>query len=106
MEFRRAVRVRHDSRFYNKPDLELRQMYDAGIALARSLGSQQRDALERAKHRLLNEVGKLLTATDVFGDLIHRHDLPELVAQWRGLEQNQKAERPADITSPRERQYP
>ena len=105
MEFRRAVRVRHDSRFYNKSDLELRQMYDAGIALARSLGRQQRDALERAKHRLLNEVGKLLTATDVFGDLIHRHDLPELVSQWRGLEQNQKAEKLADITSPRERQY-
>ncbi|WP_207765144.1 lipase family protein [Stutzerimonas stutzeri] len=105
MEFRRAVRVRHDSRFYNKSDLELRQMYDAGIALARSLGRQQRDALERAKHRLLNEAGKILTANDVFGDLIHRHDLPELVAQWRGLEQNQKAEKLADITSPRERQY-
>ncbi|WP_217475562.1 lipase family protein [Stutzerimonas stutzeri] len=105
MEFRRAVRVRHDSRFYNKSDLELRQMYDAGVALARSLGRQQRDALERAKHRLLNEAGKILTATDVFGDLIHRHDLPELVAQWRGLEQNQKAEKLADITSPPERQY-
>lgn len=105
MEFRRAVRVRHDSRFYNKSDLELRQMYDAGIALARSLGRQQRNALERAKHRLLNEAGKILTANDVFGDLIHRHDLPELVAQWRGLEQNQKAEKLADITRRPERQY-
>ena len=105
MEFRRAVRMRHDSRFYNKSDLELRQMYDAGIALARSLGRQQRDALERAKHRLQNEADRLLTATDVFGDLIHRHDLPELVAQWRGLEQNQRAEKLADITRRPERQY-
>lgn len=105
MEFRRAVRVRHDSRFYNKSDLELRQMYDAGIALARSLSRQQRAALERAKERLLNEAGRRLTATNVFGDLIDRDDLPELVAQWRALGQNQRAEQLAEITRRPERRY-
>jgi pimeloyl-ACP methyl ester carboxylesterase len=105
MEFRRAVRLRHDSRFYTKSDLELRQMYGAGIALARSLGRQQRDALERAKHRLLNEADRPLTATDVFGDLVDRDDLADLVAQWRALEQNQRAEKLAEITRRPERQY-
>lgn len=80
-------------------------MYDAGIALARSLSRQQREALERAKDRLLNEAGRPLTATDVFGDLIDRDDLAELVAQWRGLEQNQRAEKLAEITRRAERQY-
>lgn len=105
MEFRRAVRVRHDSRFYNKSDLELRQMYDAGIALARSLSRQQRAALGRAKVRLLNEAGRRLTATNVFGDLIDRDDLPNLVAQWRALDQNQRAEKLAKIKKPLARQY-
>ncbi|MCG6542835.1 lipase family protein [Pseudomonas sp. KSR10] len=105
MEFRRAVRVRHDSRFYNKSDLELRQMYNAGIALARSLSRQQRAALGRAKVRLLNEAGRRLTATNVFGDLIDRDDLPNLVAQWRALDQNQRAEKLAKIKKPLARQY-
>ncbi|WP_196298716.1 lipase family protein [Stutzerimonas stutzeri] len=105
MEFRRVVRVRHDSRFYNKSDLELRQMYDAGIALARSLSRQQRAALGRAKVRLLNEAGRRLTATNVFGDLIDRDDLPNLVAQWRALDQNQRAEKLAKIKKPLARQY-
>ena len=80
-------------------------MYDAGIALARSLGRQQRDALERAKQRLLHEADRSVTATDVFGDLIDRDNLPELVAQWRALEQNQRAEKLAEITRRPERQY-
>lgn len=105
MEFRRAVRVHHDSRFYNKSDLELRQMYDAGIALARSLGRQQREALGRARERLLNESSRRLTAPDVFGDLTHRHDLPVLVGQWRSLEENQRAEKLAHTTQRLGRQY-
>lgn len=105
LEFRRAVRTRHDTRFYNKSDLELRKMYEEGITLAKSLSNQQRDALARAKHRLLNEAERPLTAHDVFGDLIQREDLPELVAQWRTLDDNQKAERLAKIFSTSIPQY-
>ncbi len=97
LEFRRAVRTRHDSRFYDKTDLQLRQMYEDGIAVVRSLGKQQKEALIRAKHRLLNESQRRLTARDVFGDQLEREDLTELVAQWRAIGDNQKAESLARI---------
>jgi hypothetical protein len=105
IEFHHVIRTRHDTRFYNKSDLELRQMYDEGITLARTLGRQQREALERAKQRLLNQAERPLTAQDVFGDLIEREDLPELVAQWRALDANREAERLAKIAKPPANQY-
>lgn len=98
LEFRRVVRVHHDTRFYNKSDLELRQMYEEGVTLARSLSRQQKEALARAKQRLLNEAERRLTIRDVFGDQADREDLSELVAQWRAIGDNQKAERLAGIT--------
>lgn len=105
VEFRHEIRKRHDTRFYNKSDLQLRQMYNEGITLARTLGRQQREALERAKMRLLNQAERPLTAQDVFGDLIEREDLHELVAQWRSLDENREAEQLAKISSPPARQY-
>lgn len=105
IEFRHAIRTRHDTRFYNKSELELRQMYDEGITLARTLSRQQREALERAKQRLFNEAERVLTAEDVFGDLIEREDLPELVAQWRALDANREAERLAKIAKTSTHQY-
>ena len=99
IEFRRAVRAHHDTRFYNKSDLELRQMYEEGITLTRSLSRQQKEALARAKQRLLNESERRLTIRDVFGDQTEREDLPELVAQWRAIGDNQKAEKLAGIGS-------
>lgn len=105
IEFRHEIRKRHDTRFYNKSDLQLRQMYEEGITLARTLGRQQRDALERAKQRLLNQAERPLTARDVFGDLIEREDLPELVAQWRSLDENREAELLAQISKAPTPQY-
>lgn len=72
-------------------------MYVEGITLARSLSRQQKEALARAKQRLLNESERRLTVRDVFGDQTEREDLSELVAQWRAIGENQKAEKLAGI---------
>lgn len=92
-EFQHEIRLRHDRRFYNKTETELMQLYHEGITAVRQLGVQQRDALARAKQRLLNEADRKLTAQDVFGDLWKREDIPSLVEQWLALDSNRKAAR-------------
>ena len=92
-EFQHEVRLRHDRRFYNKTETELMQLYQEGITAVRQLSAQQRDALALAKHRLLNEADRKLTAQDVFGDLWKREDIPSLVEQWLALDSNRKAAR-------------
>jgi len=97
VEFRRETRLRHDTRFYNKSDLELRQLYHEGITLARQLSNEQREALIRARNRLLNQAHRPLTREDVFGDLSQRTDLAELVSEWRAIGANTQAEKLAKI---------
>ena len=105
IEFRREIRLRHDLRFYNKSDLELRQLYHEGIALARKLSSEQREALVRARNRLLNQAQQSLTPEDVFGDLCQRPDLAELVGEWRAIDANTQAEKLAKIPIAETRAY-
>lgn len=105
VEFRRETRLRHDRRFYNKSDLELLQLYNEGISLARELSSEQREALVRAQNRLLNQAQRSLTREDVFGDLCQRDDLAELVAEWRALKANLEAEKLARIRTTDDRVY-
>jgi len=105
IEFRRQVRLRHDARFYNKSDMELRQLYHDGINLARKLGSEQREALVRARTRLLNQAQRQLASDDVFGDLSQRPDLAELVSEWRAIDANMQAEKLAKIPTAEMRAY-
>ncbi|MCQ4242941.1 lipase family protein [Stutzerimonas stutzeri] len=105
VEFRRETRLRHDTRFYNKSDLELRQLYQEGITLARQLSNEQREALIRARNRLLNQAHRPLTREDVFGDLSQRADLAELVSEWRAINENTQAEKLAKIPSSEGRAY-
>ncbi len=91
VEFRHEIRLRHDSRFYNKTDSELMQLYSDGITAVRQLSAQQRDALNRARQRLLNEADRKLIAQDIFGDLWQRDDIPSLIEQWLALVSNRKA---------------
>lgn len=104
-EFRRETRVRHDTRFYNKSDLELRQIYHEGITLARQLSSEQREALVQARQRLLNQAQRPLSREDVFGDLCQRADLAELVSEWRAIGANTEAEKLAKISTTETRSY-
>lgn len=90
-EFQHEIRKRHDRRFYNKTDAQLLQLYDEGITAVRRLTARQRDALNRARQRLLSEAGRPLSAADVFGDLWRRTDLPDLVSEWLALEANRNA---------------
>lgn len=92
-EFRREPRLRNDPRFKDKTDKELRTLYDDGMTQVSKLRIEQRGALAQARNRLLNQADRRLTREDVFGDLSQRKDLPELVAQWRALEENRKAEK-------------
>lgn len=96
-EFRHETRLRHDQRFYNKSTLELFELYNQGISLARTLSSEQRAALVQVQNRLLNQAQRPLTRESVYGDLCQRADLTELVAQWRGLKPNMDAEKLARI---------
>jgi len=105
IEFRREVRLRHDPRFYNKSDLELRHLYHEGITLARKLSSEQREALVRARTRLLNQAQRPLAREDVFGDLCQRPDLAELVSEWRAIGANTQAEKLAKIPTTETRAY-
>lgn len=105
VEFRRETRLRHDTRFYNKSDLELRQLYQEGITLARQLSNEQREALIRARNRLLNQAHRPLTREDVFGDLSQRADLAELVSEWRAINENTQAEKLAKIPAAEGRAY-
>jgi hypothetical protein len=105
IEFRREIRLRHDSRFYNKSDLELRQLYHEGITLTRKLSSEQREALVRARNRLLNQAQRPLSREDVFGDLCQHPDLAELVSEWRAISANTQAERLAKIPTAETRAY-
>lgn len=104
-EFRRETRVRHDTRFYNKSNLELLELYHQGITLARQLSSEQREALIQARKRLLNQAQRPLSREDVFGDLCQRADLAELVSEWRAIRANTEAEQLAKIPTPETRAY-
>lgn len=96
-EFRHEVRKRHDKRFYRKTDTELMQLYNEGITAVRQLSARQRDGLNRARQRLLNEANHRLTARDIFGELWQREDIPDLVEQWLALDSNLKAAQLAQI---------
>ena len=104
-EFRRETRVRHDTRFYNKSNLELLELYHEGITLARQLSSEQREALIQARKRLLNQAQRPLSREDVFGDLCQRPDLAELVSEWRAIGANTEAEQLAKIPATAIRVY-
>ncbi|MCQ4265455.1 lipase family protein [Stutzerimonas stutzeri] len=99
VEFRHVIRLRHDSRFYNKTDSELMQLYSDGITAVRQLSAQQRDALNRARQRLLNEADRKLIAQDIFGDLWQRDDISSLIEQWLAMDLNRKAAQLAQLQS-------
>ncbi|MNF62192.1 Lipase (class 3) [compost metagenome] len=103
--FRRATRMPHDTRFYRKSDLELHRLYHEGITLARKLSNEQREALIRARNRLLNQAQRPLSREDVFGDLSQRADLAELVSEWRAIGSNTQAEKLAKIPTTDGRAY-
>jgi len=92
-EFRHEIRKRHDRRFYNKTDAQLLQLYNEGITAVRRLTARQRDALDRARQRLLSEADRPLTAEDVLGELWRREDVPALVSDWLALDANREAAR-------------
>lgn len=92
-EFRHEIRKRHDRRFYNKTDAQLLQLYNEGITAVRRLTARQRDALDRARQRLLSEADRPLTAEDVLGELWRRKDVPALVSDWLALDANREAAR-------------
>lgn len=94
-DFRRAVR--NDIRFYRKTDLELMTMYSAGISQAKSLQAVQGKKLNQVRARLLAEAQRVVTLQSVFGEHAQREDMPELMAQWRQLKENQEAERLAQV---------
>jgi predicted lipase len=96
-EFRWEVRRRHDPRFYNKSDLELRALYDEGITLARRLSAEQRSQLSRIEQRLMAQAMRRVTPNDVFGDLAQRSDLIELITEWRSIAEIKRAESLASV---------
>ncbi|MEX6500738.1 lipase family protein [Pseudomonas zhanjiangensis] len=104
-EFRRETRIRNDTRFYNKSNFELLELYHEGITLARQLSSEQRESLIQARKRLLNQAQRPLSREDVFGDLCQRTDLAELVNEWRAIEANTKAEKLAKQPTAETRAY-
>lgn len=105
LQFRRAVRLRHDRRFYNKSEEELRRIYDQGVLLASQLAHSQRQQLTRTLLRLQTQGQRLITPQAVFGEFAQRPDLPELVSQWRAAKENRHAERLARLPVPQERAY-
>lgn len=96
-EFRWEVRRRHDPRFYNKSDLELRVLYEEGITLARRLSDGQRNQLLQIQQRLMTQAMRPINPEDVFGDALQLDVLPQLVAQWRSISEIQHAEQLARI---------
>lgn len=91
-EFRWEVRRRHDQRFYGKSDLELRALYEQGIGLANELSRQQRVQLSQAEQRLLAQAQRKVTPESVFGEHVAHEQLAELVANWRAIGDNRRAE--------------
>lgn len=92
-EFRWEVQRRSDMRFYGKSDLELRAIYADALQKGERLRSEQEQALSRAQQRLLAQAERVVTPRSVFGEHAERADVAELMAQWRGLKENQAAER-------------
>jgi len=78
-------------------DLELFELYHSGKTQAERLCTEQRQQLSQAQQRLLAQAQRPLTRESVFGDLVQRADLAELVAEWRTLKDNQSAEKQARI---------
>lgn len=103
LQFRRAVRLRQDRRFYNKSEEELRRLYNQGVLLASQLAHSQRQQLTRTLLRLQTQGQRLITPQAVFGEFAQRPDLPELVSQWRAAKENRHAERLARLPVPQER---
>lgn len=54
--------------------------------------------LTRTQQRLLAQAERVVSMRSVFGEHAERPYLPELVAQWRAIEDNQDAERLAAST--------
>lgn len=92
-EFRHQIRLRHDFRFYNKTETELRTLYSEGINSASGMQIIQRRELTRAQQRLTAQASIPITAAAVFGDQAEREDLIELMTEWRQEELNREAER-------------
>lgn len=91
-EFRWEIRRRGVMRFYGKTDLELRAIYADAVAQGERVRAEQSPALTRTQQRLLAQAERVVTPRGVFGEHAERPDLPELVAQWRAIEDNQNAE--------------
>ncbi|MCY1280019.1 hypothetical protein D9M70_287910 [compost metagenome] len=70
-----------------------------GKARATQLVDEQRRALSRAQQRLLAQAQRSVSLESVFGDLCQRADLPELVSEWRAMQENRQAEQLALITA-------
>ncbi|WP_342030437.1 hypothetical protein [Pseudomonas sp. SST3] len=96
-EFRWEIRRRGEMRFYGKSDLELRAIYADAVEQAERIRAEQSPALTRAQQRLLAQAERLVTPRSVFGEHAERADLAELVTEWRGITDNQTAERLAAI---------
>ncbi|MFL1553546.1 lipase family protein, partial [Pseudomonas sp. D47] len=99
IEFRMALRSRNDMRFYKKTPLELQELFNSGLTQIKQLRSEQIVALTRVQVRLQVQALHVVSAQDVFGDLIEREDLPELFSAWRALGDIQKAEKLAQLRS-------
>jgi pimeloyl-ACP methyl ester carboxylesterase len=97
-EFRMALRNRNDMRFYKKTPLELQALFNSGQTQIKQLRSEQVDALKRVQARLQAQAQHAINAQDVFGDLIEREDLPELVSAWRALGEIQEAEQLVQVS--------
>lgn len=92
-EFRWELRRRGIMRFYGKTDLELRAIYADAVEQGERVRAEQSPALTRTQQRLLAQAERVVSLRSVFGEHAERPDLPELVAQWRAIEDNQNAER-------------
>jgi len=94
-EFRWEIRRRGEMRFHGKTDLELRAIYADAVEQGERVRAEQSPALTRTQQRLLAQAERVVTPRGVFGEHAERPDLPELVAQWGAIEDNQNAERQA-----------
>jgi predicted lipase len=92
-EFRWELKRRGEMRFYGKSDLELRAIYADAVGQAERIRAEQSPALTQTQQRLLAQAERLVTPRSVFGEHAERADLAELVAEWRGIKDNQAAER-------------
>jgi len=97
-EFRWEIRRRGVMRFYGKTDLELRAIYADAVEQGERVRAEQSPALSRAQQRLLAQAERMVSMRSVFGEHAERPDLPELVEQWRAIEDNQNVERLATST--------